>query len=341
MISSEEKKIAKTIEKVMPAVVTVVITKKATEVKKELKLKDAEIPPSKIDARGMVQVGGGSGFVVDSKGIILTNKHVVSEPNSNYKIITADNKDYAAEIIAGDPVNDVAILGIKQESKLPFINLGDSDKLRLGETALAFGNALGLFKNTVSKGIISGLSRTISARETPSAPVQEMRGMIQTDAAINIGNSGGPLTNQEGNVIGINSAVAAGAQSIGFAIPINMAKRDLDDLKKYGKIKRPLLGIKYLTLNKDLGEKLNLPVSDGAYITGEHSFDKAVVPNGPADKAGLKEGDVILEWDNNELTTEKTIQDFLENCAVGQKVKIKFIRNKRGLETEIELAERK
>jgi len=201
---------------------------------------------------------------------------------------------------------------------------------------------LGIFKNTVSMGIVSGLSRSISAQADPNSPPQEMRGLIQTDAAINPGNSGGPLVDLEGRAVGINAAIVFGAQNISFAIPINAAERDIKDLKKYGRIRRPLLGLRYFILNDDLKEKLNLPVNYGAFITKEHSFDDhAIVPGSPAAKAGLKEKDVILEWNGEKITQEKTIQDFLENCEVGESVRMKILRGKKNMEIKLTLAERK
>jgi len=346
----EKSRIIKTIKNVMPAVVSIIISKSLKEVKKELnEIKKQEknlpgpfeIPPDKVDAHGMVQVGGGSGFIVDTLGIILTNKHVIAEPNSSYTVITNDDQEYEAELLARDPVNDVAILKIKPENKLPIVALGNSDQLELGQTVLAIGNALGIFKNTVSMGIISGLSRSINAQADPTSPPQEMRGLIQTDAAINPGNSGGPLTDIFGRAVGINAAVVFGAQNINFAIPINAAKRDLHDLKKYGRIRRPLLGLRYIIIDKKLQEKLKLPVDYGAYVTKEHPFDAAVIPNSPADKAGILEKDIILTWNNEKISIEKNIQDYLENCNVGESIILKILRQDKEIEVKITLAERK
>jgi S1-C subfamily serine protease len=300
-----------------------------------------EIPPDKIDAHGMVQVGGGSGFLVSEDGVILTNKHVIAEPHARYTVITNDNTSYEAEILARDPVNDVAILKIKPKQNLPVVKLGSSENLELGQTVLAIGNALGIFKNTVSQGIISGLSRTISAQAEPTAPVQEMRGLIQTDAAINPGNSGGPLVDIFGRAIGINAAVVYGAQNIGFAIPIKAAERDLADLKKYGRVRRPLLGLRYLTLNPDLKEKLRLPIDYGAYVVKEHPLDEAVIPKTPAAYAGIKEKDIVLEWNGQKITPEKTIQDYLDDCNPGESINLKILRGKKELKIKVVLAERK
>lgn len=347
-MAKEKSQIMATIKKVMPAVVSIVISKRLEDLKKELPemfpysdYPELRIPPDKIDARGMVQIGGGSGFLVDGSGIILTNKHVIADPGAAYTIITMNGDKFDAEVLARDPLDDVAILKIKTDKKLPVVKLGSSDNLELGQTVIAFGNALGIFRNTVSTGIISGLSRAISAKPDPLAPMQEMRGLIQTDAAINPGNSGGPLTDVYGGVIGINAAVVFGAQNIGFAIPIKAAERDLKDLKVHGTIRRPFLGLRYLTLNPDLKEKLRLAHDYGALIVKEHPLDQAVVPNSPAAKAGLKENDIILEWNGERITSDKNIQDCLEQSEVGQTVSLKVARNKREFSTKIILAERK
>lgn len=340
------------IKKVMPAVVSIVITKHLEDIQKEIppdlypflpsgpdgpKLK---IPPELIDRRGMVQVGGGSGFVVESNGTILTNKHVIADPKAEYTVIISDDRKFPAQILTRDPINDVAILKIEAE-KLPTIKLGDSTKPELGQTVIAIGNALGIFKNTVSMGIVSGLSRSISAQADPSAPPQEMRGLIQTDAAINHGNSGGPLVDLTGKAIGINAAVVFGAQNISFAIPINAAKRDLSDLKKYGHIKRPLLGVRYITIDDNLKDKMNLPVNYGALVVKESPADHGVVPQSPADHAGLKEKDIILTLNGNKIDRDHPIQDFLENLNVGDRVELVVLRSNKEKKVYLALAERK
>ncbi len=340
----------KIIKKVMPAVVSIVISKSLEDLEKELPLEmfpffpfgvpELKIPEEKIDARGMVQVGGGSGFIVDPDGIILTNKHVISEPNAEYTIVTSDNKKYSAEILARDPVDDVAILKINAKD-LPTISLGDSSDIELGETVLAIGNALGLFQNTVSSGIISGLSRTIAAKADPKAPMQELRGLLQTDAAINPGNSGGPLVNMDGEAIGINAAIVFGAQNIGFAIPVNFAKRDLEDVKNFGRIKRPLLGIRYVSIDETLQEKMNLPTSYGALVIGKGPHHAGVIPETPAAKAGILEKDILLECNGQKLTAQKTIQDFLEELTAGDIMKMKVLRDGKEMEIKVVLAERK
>ncbi len=342
--------IKKTIKKVMPAVVSIIISKSLEEIERELPAEmmplmpfgvpDLKIPEDKIDARGMVQIGGGSGFIVDSNGIILTNKHVISDLSAEYTVMTTSGEKYKAEIAARDPVDDVAILKIDAKG-LPTAKLGISEGLELGEEVLAIGNTLGIFKNTVSKGIISGLSRSISAKPDPKEPVQELRGLIQTDAAINPGNSGGPLVNLKGEVIGINAAIVFGAQNVGFAIPIQAAKRDLEDLKQYGRVRRPLLGLRYINIDDNLKEKLGLPVNYGALVAGSGRHHEGVIPNTPAHKAGLLNKDIILECNGEKLSMEKTIQDFLEDLKVGDILDMKVLRNKKPISIKVILGERK
>jgi serine protease Do len=345
----ENSQIVKTVKKVMPAVVSIGVSKKLEQIKREISqfypsaMGDVglQIPPNKIDAHGMVQIGGGSGFIVDKNGTILTNKHVIAEPRATYTAIISTGEKYPAEILARDPIDDIAILKIKPKQPLPITTLGNSDGIELGATVLAFGNALGTFRNTVSTGIISGLSRAIEAAPNPFIAPQEMRGLIQTDAAINPGNSGGPLTDVFGAVIGINTAVVAGAQNIGFAIPVKAAERDLTDLKRHGSIKRPLLGLRYLTINTDVKEKLKLPVDFGALVMREHPLDIALAPGGPADRAGIQEGDLILRWNGEKITETKTIHDYLEEAAVGDTVTLAIARRGRRLEKKVTLTERK
>lgn len=339
------------IKKSLPAVVSIIATKSLRELEKELPagmfpllpfgMPDLKIPEDKVDVHGIIEIGNGSGFIVDSTGLILTNKHVISDPEAEYEVLTSNGKKYKARILARDPIYDVAILKIPAIN-LPTLKLGNSDKIELGETILAIGNALGLFQNTVSKGIISGLSRNIFPNEeNKETEVQQLRGLMQTDAAINPGNSGGPLLNLKGEVIGINAAIISGAQNIGFAIPINSAKKDLDDVMSFGEVRRPLLGIRYVNIDKNLKEKMNLPVDYGAIIVGKKGVYEAVVKGTPAYKAGIKEGDIVIECNNQKITNTKNIQDILENMNIGEIMKIKILRKGKIIQVSIKLSEKK
>lgn len=341
--------IKETIKKVMPSVVSIVISKSLQDLEKEIPPEvlpflpygnHLNIPKEEIDAHGMIKIGGGSGFIVDPSGIVLTNKHVVADPKAEYTVILHDERKFKAQVLARDPIDDVAVLKIEGEN-LPMVKLGESTGLELGETVLAIGNALGLFKNTVSLGIISGLSRSIRAATAPSVAPQELRGLIQTDAAINPGNSGGPLVNLEGEAIGINAAIVFGAQNLGFAIPINYAKRDLSDVQKFGHIKRPLLGLRYMNVNEDVQARMKLPVGYGAMIVGQKPHTEAIIPGSPADKAKLKEKDIILESNGEKLTETRTIQDILEEKNVGEVLEFKVMRGKKVMNVSVTLTERK
>jgi len=345
-----QSRLTQTIKKVMPAVVSIIISKQLAQVEKSLGQEimpylpfsgeTPKIPDELIDSHGMVKVGSGSGFIVDAKGIILTNKHVIADKEADYVVYTDDGRKFSTEILARDPIEDVAILKIPTKD-LPIVRLGDSSKIELGEPVLAIGNALGIFKNTVSSGIVSGLSRAIQAVAALNIPLQELRGLIQTDAAINPGNSGGPLINVKGEAIGINVAVVFGAQNLSFALPINAAKRDLRDLNDYGRIKRPMLGLRYITIDDNLREKMGLAVDYGALILNQGPHSHAIIQGSPAYRAGLQEKDIVLECNGQKITRDKTIQDFLEEMAVGDMVQLKVLRKRREFEVKVALSERK
>jgi len=235
------------------------------------------------------EVGGGTGFIISSDGLILTNKHVVSDTTAEYTVLTNDEKKYTATVLARDPLKDLAVIKI-EASNLPTVVLGNSDGLQIGQTVIAIGNALGEFRNTISTGIVSGLARTIIA--SGGGQSEELRNIIQTDAAINPGNSGGPLLNLRGEVIGVNVAVAEGAQGIGFALPINEAKKAVNGVKSQGKIVYPFIGINYVSITETIQKDNKLPVSEGAWIKPQTS---AIAKASPAEKAGLKAGDIITE----------------------------------------------
>ncbi len=336
-----ERRVIKTIRKVMPAVVSIVITKHLEDVEKELPKEGTPVPEEMVDRHGMVEVGGGSGFIVDPKGLILTNKHVVADRKAEYAVILNDGRKFPAAILSRDPINDLAILKVDAPKRLPSLALGDATRLELGESIIAIGNALGIFKNTVSLGIVSGLSRAITAQAEPDAPPQEMRGLIQTDAAINPGNSGGPLVDGKGRVVAVNAAIVSGAQNIGFAIPVNAARRDLDDLRRYGRIRQPLLGLRYVMVDADLREKMNLAADHGALVIREAEHDYAVAPGSPAAKADIKEGDLIMKLNGQDLNLEHPIQDFLADMSVGDEVELLVLRGGKETTAKLTLAERK
>jgi S1-C subfamily serine protease len=280
-------------------------------------------------------IGGGSGFIISKDGLILTNKHVVADEGASYTVLTNDGKKYSARVLARDPVQDLAIIKI-DASNLSIVTLGNSDGLELGQTAIAIGNSLGEFRNTVSVGVISGLGRSITAvGDTTSETIQ---GVVQTDAAINPGNSGGPLIDLHGEVIGVNVATAQGAQSISFALPINWAKHDIQTVLSGGQIKAPYLGVRYTMLSASLADQKKLDVTYGALLEADKS-GVAVVKDSPADKAGLKAGDVILSI-NGDTLEGKDLGQIIQNKNSGDKLRFDVFRDKRTISIDVTLAER-
>jgi len=272
------------------------------------------------------EVGGGSGFIISTDGFIATNKHVVDDKSASYTVFTNDGKKYAARVVAYDPAQDLAIVKI-DASGLPTVTLGDSDAAQLGQTSIAIGNALGEFRNTVSVGVISGLSRNITASGGRSAGGSEtIQGVIQTDAAINPGNSGGPLLNLRGEVIGINTAVAQGAQNIGFAIPINQAKRDITSVKQSGTIQAPYLGVHYLTVTPAVAQQKSLPLIYGALVGADQS-GAAVASNSPAASAGIRDGDLIYQMNDQVLDADHPLSQLIANAQVGDRITLLLYRD--------------
>lgn len=270
------------------------------------------------------EIGGGSGFLISADGLLITNRHVVAQTDAEYTVFTNDGKKYKATVKARDPVNDIAVLKIDGKN-LPFLEFGNSDQLEVGQSVIAIGNALGEFRNTVSVGVISGLARSIQAGDG-SGQSEQLDQVIQTDAAINPGNSGGPLLNLNGQVIGVNVAVAQGSQSVGFALPANMVKSVIDSVQKNGKIIRPFLGVRYTPITASLKEKNNLSVDYGVLVNrGETAEDLAVIPGSPADKAGIVEGDIILEADGVKLDETKSLANLVRAKQVGNAMALKIL----------------
>lgn len=324
----EESQVVKTIRKVLPAVVSITISKYLTVFENPFRSNPLGFEEFFAVPKGKkkVKVGGGSGLIVDKSGIILTNRHVVIDPKAEYVVVLNDKRKFKAKVIARDQINDIAIIKI-EEKNLPILELGDSSNLELGQTVVAIGNTLGNFANTVSVGVVSGLSREIKAIDAVEQKVQSLKGLIQTDAAINPGNSGGPLVNTQGKIIGINAAMVFGAENVGFAIPVNTAKKDLADLKKYGKIRQPFLGLRYIPISERLKKEFNLPVNYGALVISEEiPGGEAVVHGGPAEKAGIKEADIILEIQSKKITLKNSLQDILQDFKVGDEIKLKVLR---------------
>lgn len=339
----EKSPIVKIAKKVCPAVITIVITRDLPKVEGYYFFPFGEesfIFPKFKKGKEKTKIGGGSGFIVSSDGFVLTCNHVVSDLGADYTVILDPQHKYQAKILATDPLVDIAVLKI-DGNNFPFLELGDSNKIELGETVIAIGNPLGEFEDTLSAGIVSGLSRKITAYGGLPLRATSLRGLIQTDAAINPGNSGGPLVNMEGKVIGINTAMVIGAQNIGFAIPINYAKKILEEVRKYGKIKRPFLGIRYIILNPEIARANKLPVDFGALVVRESFGEPAVLKDSPAERAGLKEYDIILEANKEKISEENTLADILQKQKIGDELELKILREGKEIMLKVKLEERR
>ncbi len=349
-----EEAVIKTVETNAPAVISIIVSKDLPIIENCPVDPFGNLPPEFqqffgpdfkfqqpcANSKGATQkqeIGGGSGFIVAPNGLILTNKHVVADTAASYTVLTNDGKRYDAKVLARDPVQDLAIVKIQADG-LPTVKLGDSDSIRLGQSTVAIGNALGEFRNTVSSGIVSGLSRAIDAGG--GATTERLDGLIQTDAAINPGNSGGPLLNLRGEVIGIDTAIAEGAQNIGFAIPINAAKRDIESVKQTGTISVPFLGVRYILINQDLVDQEKLSVDHGALVRGNQD-GPAVVPNSPAAKAGLQTADIILELNGEKISLDKSLASLIQKYKVGDTIQLKVLRAGKELKLAVTLGERK
>jgi serine protease Do len=289
----------------------------------------------------VTQEADGTGFIITSDGLIVTNKHVVSDQNAGYTVFTSDGKDYPADVLARDPLQDLAVLKIKADG-LPVVDFGDSDQLQVGQFVIAIGNALGQFQNSLTLGVISAKERQIVAGDGPGGSTEKLEGLLQTDAAINQGNSGGPLVNLKGQVIGVNTAVAAKGQAegIGFAIPINAVKNSINQVKKTGKIVRPYLGVRYVPLTKEIAQVNKLPTDQGAYVIGSQN-EPAVIDNSPASKAGVKERDIITEINGDKITDQKSLTRILSGYNINDTIDLTILRDGKTVKVKVTLEELK
>lgn len=321
---NEESATTKVVSEAGPAVVSIVVSK------------DVNLNPNIYDPFGFFEqqpnsntpnvqeVGAGTGFFVSADGWVMTNKHVVVDETATYTVLTNDGQSYEAKVMAKDPTNDIALLKI-EISNAPYLRFADSNQLQLGQHVIAIGNSLGQYQNTVTSGIISGIGRSI--RAGGGGIDEQLDGVIQTDAAINQGNSGGPLLSLTGAVIGINTAVALGGQSIGFAIPANDARTAFESYQAKGRITRPYLGVRYVMLNAAMAKANKLERDKGAWlVAGQRSTDFAVIPNSPADRAGLKANDIILSLDGEELNEDNSLVRALKKHQPGDRVELRIFR---------------
>lgn len=335
-VTDEEAATTDVVRNVSPAVISIVIEKQVSareagplfpeEFFEEFGFPfELEVPaPPPTQPPQKRQVGGGSGFIISSDGLIITNKHVVFDDDAEYTVVTSDDKRYKAVVLARDPFIDLAVLKIEGEN-FPVVTLGDSDRLRIGQTVIAIGNALSEFSNTITKGVVSGINRRVVAGGS-GIGTEVIEEAIQTDAAINPGNSGGPLVNLRGEVVGVNTATSRAGQLIGFAIPINVAKPIIESIKKEGRIVRPWIGVRYVIVTAELKAQEKLPVDYGALlIRGYRRTDFAVIPGSPADKAGLVENDIILQIDGVKITQEISLARQIQRHKVGDTLTLKVL----------------
>lgn len=358
---SQESAIVEAAKSVSPAVVSIVISKDMPIVEEYYidpfeeffgdPFFEFKIPQYRQKGVEKQQIGGGTGFIVSKDGLILTNKHVVLDEEAEYTVLTNDGQKFSAQVLDKDPFQDLAIIKISKEQiideqgqavlkSFPMVKLGDSDRLQPGQTVVAIGNALGEFRNTISVGVISGLGRTITA--SGGGLTERIEDVIQTDAAINRGNSGGPLLNLAGEVIGINVAMAETAQNIGFAIPINYAKKDIEQIKTLGRIAPPFLGIYYTLITEQLQKEHNLPVDYGAWV-GRNDYgkktDTAIFEGSAADKAGLQQDDIILEFGGQRITAQNSLKKIIRQYNPGDTVVLKILRQEQKKTIQVVLGE--
>lgn len=300
-------------------------------------LKDYQQTPKNDQQYEKQEIASGSGFIITSDGYIVTNKHVVSDSKAEYVVFLNDGSKYNAKIVAQDPMEDFALIKIEATNLKP-LALGDSSKLQLGQTVIAIGNALGEFQNTISVGVISGLNRSITA-SGGNIPAEKLNDLLQTDAAINRGNSGGPLLSLDGKVIGMNTAIVASAQNIGFAMPINKIRNTIEQAIKTGKITVPYIGVYYVQLDKNEAEERKLDVDYGALVVSSEGA-KAIIKDSPAEKAGLKEGDIILSVNKVKITSKTPLATVVRNYKPGDTIGLEIKRGQEILNINITLGEK-
>ena len=321
VVTEDEADLANLVKKVGPTVVSIVITQ--------------------TTGSGRFQTtseGAGTGIIVSADGYILTNRHVVQDART-LEVLNSEGERYSdVTLVGSDPLNDIAILKIKAAKDLPAAELGDSGTVRVGQRVIAIGNSLGQYQNTVTSGIISGLGRPVTAAtDELGMNVESLTDLLQTDAAINPGNSGGPLINMAGQVIGINTAIVSDAQSVGFAIPINAARGIIRGVLANGTIQKAYLGVQFVAITPDIRAELNLSERNGALVKAGTSGQSAVISGGPADKAGIREGDIITKVDDRVIGEQGGLGSLIAEFLPGEKVTLTIIRDGKTQEVSVTL----
>ena len=337
LFAVESDSVISSVKKAKPAVVSIIISKEVPKYSVSYQQVDPandpfgglfpgislQTPVYTQDGTEKKEIGSGSGFLISSDGLIVTNRHVVASKDAIYEVLLNNGKKYQATVLARDTLFDVAIMKITAKG-LPYLELADSDVLEVGQSVVAIGNALGEFKNTVSAGVVSGLSRSLNAGDS-YGQTERLEKVIQTDAAINPGNSGGPLLNLKGEVVGINVAIVQGSSNIGFALPINSVKSAINSVKKSGKIIRPYIGVRYVNVTADLKIKKNLAVDYGVLVGKGPNGEVAVIAGSPADKAGIVENDIILSINGQKIDADHDFSYLIRSYNIGDSLKLRIL----------------
>lgn len=321
IVSKQEQDIATVAERVAPSVVSILAKQTST---------------TSYGVRE--QTGAGTGIVISKDGYILTNNHVIDGANT-VTVIMADGTTYDnVKVIGRDPLNDVAFIKIQNVDDLKAAQLGDSKTARIGQTVVAIGNALGQYENTVTSGIISGTGRTVTASVNGTIEgAEDLSDLIQTDAAINSGNSGGPLVNMAGQVIGINTAIASDANNVGFVIPISSAKGVIASVLSQGKVLRPYVGVHFIPITPDVAKEYKLSVKQGAYVVADGNVS-AVVKGGPGDKAGIRDKDIITKVNGVEVGKKGGVSTLVGEYKVGDTIELSVLRDGKTVNLKVTLA---
>lgn len=349
---NDDTKVVEVVKRASPAVVSIIAT---SDVPSYTQDAFSDIPAEYLPYFGFedltpseaetIQIGSGTGFIVSEDGYIITNRHVVQSEDARYYVyLNTENNNgerVPAQVVARDPNYDLAILKIDRKS-LPYLEFGEYTDVEVGQTAITIGYALGEFDNSVSRGVISGLARSIVAGDTFSRNREQLDNLIQTDAAINPGNSGGPMLNLESKVIGVNVAMAQG-ENIGFAIPVTYAEEAFSEVRRTGTIAKKeaaFLGVRYLMINSKVKNQYNLPYEYGAFVRpGEDLTQTAVIPSSPADRVGIRENDIILEIEGQLVTERKPLSQIISNYSPEEEVTMKIYSQGEEIEVAVMLGE--
>lgn len=326
-----------------PAVVSVVALKDLSDYYNPYSIFGFSAPQPQTEEGELSEVSSGTAFLVTPDGLAVTNRHVVADEEAEYVVVLQDGTELDAEVLARDSLNDIALIQLSGDDErigdLPTLEFADSDQLSVGESVLAIGNALGEFSNTATAGVISAKDRQIVA-SSGYGSAENLVNLLQTDAAINSGNSGGPLVNLAGDLVGMNTAVSAAAEGIGFAIPANDIAAVVASYQEFGRIVRPFLGVRYMMVGPGLQERFDLEYDYGALLASDPQYGPAILEGGSAEKAGLRVEDVILSLNGKDLNGNFTLQNAIAGYFVGETVLLEVWREGEIIEVELELEER-